>query len=185
MDNDLKIVTNPDGSIDISETDLYGKRITLHYAPEAAHAELVRRGARCDMHVEHEKRTKVTPTEFRLVSADEVADLEHGSEPEPNLVAVDTDDLTPATRAEVEAQAGLTGLKEDRAVITEMREEYNTLYERRVLAMSDMTDVASRNDLLDEIDARLTELRDALAIWEAAVAIAELEEQPDHEGDTP
>jgi hypothetical protein len=149
--SDLRIDTHPDGSITITETTIEGKRLAVTYPPEAAHDELVRRGAQCGHRVKH------TETEFRLIETD-------------------TDELSPATRAQVAEVAHLTGFVEDRTVLKKMRDEFDSLYERRTLAVSDMTDIASRNDTLDALDARMRELRDEMTIYEGALAIAELAE---------
>jgi hypothetical protein len=148
--SDMKIVTHEDGSITITETTLEGKRLSVKYPPEAAHDELVRRGAKCPNH----KRVKTTETEFRIVEFDELSD---------------------EAKSEVAEHASLTDTQPDRALLSEWRDEWNALYEARVVAMSDMADLDERNGKLDRIEQRLRELRDEMAVIEACVAIAELD----------
>jgi hypothetical protein len=97
------------------------------------------------------------------------------TESEPHIEAVETDDLSPETRSEVESVAVLSGLSEDRAVLKDMRDEWNALYEARVVAMSDVADLDGRNEKIDQLEQRMRELRDEMAVLEAVVAIAELD----------
>jgi hypothetical protein len=151
----LSITNNDDGSLTVSETSQEGRRLTYVVAAEDAHRWLVDRGAQCGHRVKH------TETEFRLIE-------------------IDSDDpaLSEATHAEVRAVGVpvLTGLSEDRAVLKDLRDEFNTLWESRVVVASDATDYDTRNDRLDAIDDRMRVLRDELAVYEAAVSIAELAE---------
>lgn len=157
--SDLSITLNDDKSLTISETDLTGKRLTYIVAAKYAHQWLVDRGAQCETVQPCRHRTKTTETTFRVIDSDDPA-------------------LSEATRAEVRAvgEPVLTGLSADRAVLKVLRDEYNAAWEARVLAVSDMTDIESRNDRIDALDDRMRVLRDEMAIYEAVVSIAEMEE---------
>ena len=95
---------------------------------------------------------------------------------ESSLVEVETDELSDATRAEVEAVAEpiVTGLREDREALAKLREEFDTLWERRAVLAD--TDYEARN----AIDSRMKELRETLAVWEACVSIAQLHQHQHH-----
>jgi predicted nucleic acid-binding Zn-ribbon protein len=143
---DLKIVTHEDGSITITETDINGKVLSVTYPPEAAHDELVRRGAKCG----HTHLVEIDSDDPLLSEATRAEIKEKG-------IPI------------------LTNLKTDREELHRLNDEFNTAWENRIIVSSDMADIESRNDRIDSLDSRMRELREQIAVLEACIAIAVLD----------
>jgi hypothetical protein len=148
MPRDLSITVNEDKSITVSETSHEGRRLTYIVPADAAHNWLLENGAEC-------------------------------AASEAHIVEIDSDDplLSEATRAEIKAKGDpvLTNLKTDPEELHRLNDEFNTAWENRIIAQSDMTDIETRNDRIDELDHRMTELREQIAVLEACIAIADLD----------
>jgi hypothetical protein len=131
---------------------------------------------------DHHHTTRECVTYELLAYADHFSEQIERGEP------IDDDEWAYAKRLQAwlrenpEPEPTLTGLAADREELGRLRDEWNALWEARVLVVDDVTDYAGRGDRLAALDARMRELRDLMTVYEAAVAIASLDVNDKEEG---
>jgi hypothetical protein len=95
-------------------------------------------------------------------------------EPEPNIVEIDTDELSDETRAEVVlvAEPILTGTKIDKGERKVLLEELDVLWARREMLMQDVT-ADNRLERIDECDEQMKDYRERLIFLDVLIGAAD------------